>query len=152
MIKMSSILRKVYIQLFLINMKKEEKEKQEIINSLSRCFKLSFINEENEIIIYPRDNTYFSLNTTSPLKLKCKVIQWLSREACKGLPGSRRYHFDGICDFFNKNFTPEDMDLIYTYLGNGIHQELCEKFVESGCDMQILHDYDDERRGVVRLV
>ena len=38
------------------------------------------------------------------------------------------------------NFTPEEMETIYTYLGNGIKHNLCVKFVESGYNMAVIRE------------
>ena len=46
------------------------------------------------------------------------------------------------------NFTQEDMEYIYTYLGNGIKHELCMKFVQSGYDLGVIDEglQEKERR------
>lgn len=36
--------------------------------------------------------------------------------------------------------TPEDMEYIYTNLGNGINHELCMKFVKSGYDLKVIEE------------
>lgn len=36
------------------------------------------------------------------------------------------------------------MELIYTYLGNGIQHDLCLRFVESGYDLEII--WEEERK------
>ena len=45
---------------------------------------------------------------------------------------------DGINKYLGTNFDFEDMDIIYTKLGNDVNRPLCEKFVDSGYDMNIL--------------
>ena len=37
------------------------------------------------------------------------------------------------------------MELIYTYLGNGIQHDLCLRFVASGYDLEVLREYDKKR-------
>ena len=37
-------------------------------------------------------------------------------------------------------FTEDDMNLIYTYLGNDCNRKLCEDFINSGFDMNILRE------------
>lgn len=37
------------------------------------------------------------------------------------------------------------MELIYTYLGNGIQHDLCLRFVESGYDLEVLREYDKKQ-------
>ena len=47
---------------------------------------------------------------------------------------------DGINKLLDANFTQEDMEYIYTYLGNGIKHELCMKFVQSGYDLGVIDE------------
>lgn len=111
------------------------------------AFPKAYINRFNEMIIYPRENTYFLLdNVNNELELECKVLEYCSRQASKGLSKtSRKYHFEGICDFFNRKFTQEEMNLIYTHLGNGINRKLCIKYIESNFDMEVLKNAKSER-------
>ena len=45
---------------------------------------------------------------------------------------------DGINKYLGTNFDFEDMDIIYTKLGNDVNRPLCEKFVDNGYDMNII--------------
>ena len=45
---------------------------------------------------------------------------------------------DGINKYLGTNFDFEDMGIIYTKLGNDVNRPLCEKFVDSGYDMNII--------------
>lgn len=47
---------------------------------------------------------------------------------------------NGINKLLDANFTQEDMEYIYTYLGNGIKHELCMKFVQSGYDLGVIDE------------
>ena len=38
------------------------------------------------------------------------------------------------------HFTPEEIEYIYTNLGNGINHELCMKFVKSGYDLKVIEE------------
>lgn len=49
-------------------------------------------------------------------------------------------HLDGINKLLDTKFTPEDMEYIYTNLGNGINHELCMKFVKSGYDLKVIEE------------
>lgn len=119
-------------------MNSESKELAKVYES----FPKAFINKLNEMIIYPPENSYFMLNNvTNQLELDCKILEWCSREASKGLfEKSRKYHFKGICRYFNRKFTEDEMDLIYTKLGNGINRELCIKYIQSGFDIEVLRN------------
>ena len=112
----------------------------EIRNRISAAFPLLFVNRQNELIIHPKRNTYFRLDGVETERdLKAKVLEWLSREAAKSIyPWSQWYHLDGINSFLGTDFTREEMNEIYTYLGNGVNHEKTLRFIESGYDLSIL--------------
>ena len=43
-----------------------------------------------------------------------------------------KYHLDGINKFLGTNFTAQEMDVIYTYLGNSVDNLKTIEFVKSG--------------------
>ena len=47
---------------------------------------------------------------------------------------------DGINEFLGTEFTPKDIMIIYTYLGNGCDHTGTIDFVESGFDMEPLNE------------
>lgn len=119
---------------------------KEIIKSLEDCFPLSFINHLGEFIAYPRTNLYFNLATCENLlDVKCKVLEWFSRDASKAMPFRGEWRNEeyrstireGINDFLGTDFSLEDMLTIYQYLGNRINHDLTVKFVKSGYDMSV---------------
>ena len=92
--------------------------------ALLECFPNSFVNDIGEFIAHLRSNTYFILhNCETPLDIECKVLEWLSRAACKGLPFSqewrnekfREFMRNGINDFLNTNFSEEHFYEIIEY-------------------------------------
>ena len=93
------------------------------------------------------ENEYFILESCKDEReIKCKVLAWFSRGAHKtqhynSKKKNNEYHqfmLDGINKYLGTNFDFEDMDIIYTKLGNDVNRPLCEKFVDSGYDMNIL--------------
>lgn len=75
----------------------------------------------------------------SELDLIAKVLEWLSREASKSFdPKSHAYHLNGINQFLGTNFTREEMEEIYTWLGNCCNHTLTLRFIKSGCDFAVL--------------
>lgn len=112
----------------------------EIRNRLSAAFPLLFVNRQNELIIHPKRNTYFRLDGVETERdLKAKILEWLSREACKSISGkSQAYHLRGINSFLGTDFTQEEMYEIYTYLGNAVNHGKTLRFIESGYDLSIL--------------
>ena len=119
----------------------------EYIKRLMRIFTGSFINSENEIILVPRTNLYFGLNDVkSEFDVKCKLIEWCSRDACKSMPFSHarynaRYHNavrDCINEYLGTDFGTKDMEKIYCELGNAVNHDLTMEFVKSGYDLKLL--------------
>lgn len=99
-----------------------------------------FINQNNELIVVPSWNIYFGLyNVESPLDLKCKVVEWLSRPACKGVSSYWQKRVRAIFnDYLGTDFNRDEMERIYMYLGSAIKHSLTIKFVESGFDLEVM--------------
>ena len=120
---------------------------KQVIERLIWCFPKSFVNSSNEFIAHRRANEYFRLdNCKDELDVKCKVLEWFSRGAYKTEPynseiKNQEFHefmLSGINEFLDTEFTEEDMEQIYTYLGNAVHHERTICFIESGYDMDVL--------------
>jgi hypothetical protein len=112
---------------------------QEILK-LMRFFPQSFINYNYELILDMQENVYFRLEDINDLQtLKIKLISWCSRSACKGT--KKRCQIKmlmGINSYLNTNFSHQDMELIYTKLGNACNTDLCIKFIESNYNLEVL--------------
>ena len=110
------------------------------------AFPAAFVNMHNELILIPKANTYIMLNQVRDERdFKAAVLEDCSRNAFKGC--SRKLqdeHLDGINKLLDTKFTEADMELIYTYLGNGIQHDLCLRFVASGYDLEIIRE--EERK------
>lgn len=107
----------------------------------------SFINSNNELILYPKTNLYICLdNVKNEFDFKCKILEWCSRDSYKSLPfdserKNNSYHKEirsFINDYLGTNFDEDDMDIIYTYLGNCVDHELTIEFVKSNYDLSVL--------------
>lgn len=114
---------------------------------LCRAFPKGCINSHAEFMPCETVGTYFILeNCTSDEDLKCKVLEWCSRDAYKSEPfytdeandSFHQYTLDGINKFLGTSFTEDDMEQIYTYLGNAYNHRKTVDFVRSGYDMGIL--------------
>lgn len=114
---------------------------------LLRSFPGSFINDSGEFIPRRSGGACFNLaNCESDGEIKCKVLEWCSRAAFKSEPYNKKrdndkfheFMLDGINDFLETDFSEEDMELIYMKLGNSCNRPLCEKFVMSGYNMEVL--------------
>ncbi len=121
----------------------------ELITKLINSFPNSFINNEGEFIAEKKSNTYFNLkNCKNELEVKCKLLEWFSRSAYKGQPYAtekknkefRKFMLKGINQFLNTEFSQDDMEQIYTYLGNAVNHEKTVAFVMSGYDMRCLQE------------
>lgn len=110
------------------------------------AFPAAFVNMHNELILIPKANTYIMLNQVRDERdFKAAVLEDCTRNAFKGR--SRKLwdeHLDGINKLLDTKFTRDDMELIYTYLGNGIQHDLCLRFVASGYDLEIIRE--EERK------
>lgn len=120
---------------------------KEYVKDLLELFPNSFINEEQEFIAEPRTNLYFLLsNCNSLLDIKCKILEWFSRDACKTQPFRSRTENEEyqdnirgkINEFLGTDFTREEMTDIYSKLGNNTNRQLCIEFIESDYSMKLL--------------
>lgn len=119
----------------------------EITQRLCDCFENSFINGRGEFIAHKRANAYFILhNCETELDVKCKVIEWFSRDAYKAEPyntkkSNDKFHefmLNGINKFLGTDFTEDEMEVIYTYLGNCCNHEKTITFIQSGYCIGVL--------------
>lgn len=116
---------------------------------LLECFPGSFINSRGEFIAHLRTNQYFLLNNCQTVEdIEAKVLEWLSRPTFKTQPYSqewrnRRFHefmLAGVNAFLDTDFSEEDMELIYTYMGNAIKHDLTVKFINHDMSMKWLRE------------
>lgn len=109
---------------------------------IQRAFPKAYVTMNFELILVPRTNTYINLNHCStPDEFKAEVIEGVSRFAFKGFTKPLcREHLDGINKLLDTHFTPEEIEYIYTNLGNGINHELCMKFVKSEYDLKVIEE------------
>lgn len=123
-------------------------DREECIQALLNSFPDSFVNDNNEFIAHQYSNQYIRLeDCETPLDIECKVLEWFSRPAHKGCPYSqewrnvrfREFMLDGINYFLDTNFSEEDMDLIYTALGNCVDHQRTIRFIESGYNMNLIN-------------
>ena len=120
----------------------------EIVNNTMELFRGSFINSNNELILIPKFNIYFMLNNVNnESDFKEKMCEYFSRSCCCSLPyqtdkANDKYHKEN-CEKFNAicgtDSTVEDMELIYSHLGNGINHQLTYDFVKSNFNLELLN-------------
>lgn len=125
---------------------------EEILNELKKLLGLfpgSYINQNLEVILIPKTNTYFSLEgIQSRRDIIAKLLMWCSRTIAKGQPFRtqkrnnlfREVTKNSLNYYLGTLFSDEDMALIYQRLGNGINPELTYRFIDSGFDIEVLDD------------
>ncbi|PZM62596.1 hypothetical protein [Paenibacillus dendritiformis] len=113
---------------------------KDFIALVSKRSPRAFISCRFELIVEPKNNIYFRLgNIQSEMDLKAKVLAWLSRPSCKGVSNYYQKIIRGIVnEYLGTSFTQDEMDVVYTRLGNDCNRDLCVKFIESGYDLAIL--------------
>lgn len=116
---------------------------------IQRAFPKAYVNMNKELILVPRSNTYVNISRCcTPDEFKAAIIENCSRLASKGYSKPLlKEHLEGINKLLDTNFTQEDMEYIYTYLGNGIRHELCMKFVQSGYDLGVIDEGTQAKGG-----
>lgn len=114
----------------------------------------SFINHNNEIILIPKFNVYTLLDDVeTDNDFYVKLCEYFSRDCCCALRYSQNKRlqkywqenteaFNYIC---GTDFSIEQMNYIYSYLGNGIKHALAKKFVKSDFDLSIIDKFVCER-------
>lgn len=126
-----------------------------ITRKLARAFPRSFINTNLEFIAHKKANEYFRLEDCNlEFEVKCKVLEWLSRGAYKSCPfdsdfENEKLHafmLNGINDFLGTYFTEDDIEIVYTHLGNRCNHELTVEFINSGYDMAVFERSKDDDR------
>ena len=118
---------------------------------LMNCFPRSFINQHGEFIAHMEANEYLILhNCETVIDVQCKVLEWFSRAAHKTAPFSKRktadfqkFMLNGINEYLVTSFSRDDMDIIYTYLGNAINHERTIRFIESGYNLEMLKEREN---------
>lgn len=114
---------------------------------LLNSFPRSYINMYGEFIAHEKANEYFILrNCADDLDIKCKVLEWFSRGACKTEPYKTHkknkefndFMLNGINNFLGTNFSIEEMLQIYIKLGNACNHGNTIKFIQSGYNFKLL--------------
>lgn len=135
-----------------------EQHIKDAIFKLKECFPkgevLSYMNPL-EFVAHHRGNVYFVIgNCSNKMEIDCKVIEWFSRAAYKTEPYKtdyknkefHQYFLDGINQYFGTNFTQDDIEEIYTYLGNACNHSKTIDFISSGFDMSLLKEKEEYER------
>ncbi len=115
-------------------------EIKKFMKILERYSPNCFINSNFELIVEPKNNIYLRLeDVDTELLLKCKVLAWLSRPSCKGVSDYWQKRIrSAVNEYLGTNFTFEEMQEIYTYLGNDCNRQKTIKFILSDYDLTVI--------------
>lgn len=107
---------------------------------IQKVFPQAFVNMSYEIIFERKHNIYFRLeDIESDYEFKEKVICWLSRPCIKGVPIKLQIDMrDLFCSLLEKEFTVNEIDIIYTKLGNGCNKDMRKEFMTNDFNIDIL--------------
>jgi len=128
---------------------------EQVLSRLQKSFPETRLLANGEVLVHTKGNQYFNLyECTSWTEVNCKVLEYLTRGAFKTLvyktdANNDKFHkfmLDGINRFLETDFSEEEVEFIYTYLGNGCHRKLAEEFVENGFDMNLLYAYAESKK------
>lgn len=120
---------------------------QEKIERVFDMFEGSFIHNDQELILHKKWNVYFRLpDVTSEYELDYKLLSYLSFYTAsnhfKKSSAQYKWATDRICRWFRKDFSHDDLQLIYQKLGCGANREIGVTFIKSGFDMNLLKEKD----------
>lgn len=129
---------------------------QKVLNDLFAAFPGAILNRNFEFVADSHRwvNSYFRLDSCETREdVVAKLLEWLSREAFKSQHFDaawrnaqvHKYHLDGINQFCGTSFTTEDIELIYTKLGNCIRHQKTLEFIHSGYDMDVLRNKEEAK-------
>lgn len=125
---------------------------EEILNELKKLlglFPRSYINQNLEVILIPKTNTYFNLEGVGSRRdIIAKLLMWCTRTIAKGQPFRNKKRNNmyreatkrALNYYLETLFSDEDINLIYQRLGNGINQDLTYSFIDGDFDMEVLDD------------
>ena len=112
-----------------------------LLQRVFECFPDGFLNRHFEFIVDRRANSYFSMKgVNDETDMGVRLLSSLSRDAYKSEPfatdrENRDFHAritDGLECWFRMTFSQDDLETIYTYLGNGIRNDLARRFITEG--------------------
>lgn len=124
-----------------------------IMSEFPHSFIKYYVYGEFEITLDEQNALWFSLRgIESVLELKRRFISAISR--CYKTEPYRTFkrniewqqiHMVAFNKVLGTNFTEDDFEYIYTYLGNGCNKPIAIKFIESGYDLNVLKQLVAER-------
>lgn len=124
------------------------------IKTLGECFPGGYVNFDQEFVAHRRAGAVCDMKgCTSPLELRCRVIEQLVGHCCKTRPfkgaeanvSFRRFMMEGMGRFLGVKLVESEYELVYERLGNGIDRQLTVEWVRSGYDLRVLRQKASEK-------
>ena len=106
-------------------------------------FDTSFICREEELILHKKWNIYFRLDDIADVyDFNYKLLSYCSFYcACNHFKKNSkecRYIWSRLNRWFRKDFTYDELQLIYRKIGSGANRELGNDFIKSNLDLNVL--------------
>ena len=117
---------------------------KELIEKVYDIFDTSFIYKKNELIIHKKWNIYFRLDDIVDIydfnyKLLSYCSYYCASNHFKINSKECKYIWHKLNRWFKKDFTYDELQLIYTKIGSGANRSLGNKFIKSNLDFNILN-------------
>ena len=100
------------------------------------------ITDNLELVIDRKHNIFFRLEDIQTERdFNRKIVSWLSRPSCKGLPVKAQKRIRGIFNaLLGTSFNHDEMMSIYTYFGCDCHTSWAYKFVDRNYDLGVIDE------------
>lgn len=122
----------------------------DLLQKVMNAFKGSFINSNLELILIQKTNSFVNLKLCNDdIDLKARILSSVSRDCFKTSPYNRsksniQFHcinLQSLNECLTTKFTKDEIDEIYTKIGNGCNRKLAYEFVKNNYDMRLLYDF-----------
>ena len=120
---------------------------KEIRNSIDRVYDIfdtSFIYNKDELILHKKWNIYFRIDdifdsNDFSYKLLSYCSFYCASNHFKKTSKECKYIWNKLNRWFRKDFTYDELQLIYIKIGSGANRSIGNKFIESNLDFDILN-------------
>jgi len=118
---------------------------QDSIERVYDIFDTSFIYDKDELILHKKWNIYFRLDDIANIydfnyKLLSYCSYYCASNHFRKSSKECKYIWYRLNRWFRKDFTYDELQLIYQKLGNGANRKLGNNFIKSDLDFTILEE------------
>ena len=116
---------------------------KELLERVYDVFDTSFIYNQNELILHKKWNIYFIVdNIESNDDFNYKMLSYCSFYCAsnhfKRNSKECKYIWDRLNRWFRKDFTYDELQLIYRKFGNGANRKLGNEFIKQNLDFNLI--------------